>query len=29
VITREGKIVKRYIGLASESDLDKLIQSLL
>jgi thiol-disulfide isomerase/thioredoxin len=29
VITREGKIAKRYIGLASESDLDKLIQSLL
>lgn len=29
VISREGKIAKRYIGLASESDLDKLIQSLL
>ena len=29
VITREGKIAKRYIGLASEADLDKLIQSLL
>jgi thiol-disulfide isomerase/thioredoxin len=29
VITREGKIAKRYIGLASEGDLDKLIQSLL
>jgi thiol-disulfide isomerase/thioredoxin len=29
VITREGKVAKRYIGLASESDLDKLIQSLL
>jgi thiol-disulfide isomerase/thioredoxin len=29
VITREGKIAKRYIGLATESDLDKLIQSLL
>ena len=29
VISRDGKIVKRYIGLATESDLDKLIQSLL
>ncbi len=29
VITRGGKVAKRYIGLASESDLDKLIQSLL
>ncbi len=29
VITREGKVAKRYIGLATESDLDKLIQSLL
>jgi thiol-disulfide isomerase/thioredoxin len=29
VITRDGKVAKRYIGLASESDLDKLIQSLL
>lgn len=29
VISREGKIVKRYIGLASESDLDKIIQTLL
>jgi thiol-disulfide isomerase/thioredoxin len=29
VITREGTIAKRYIGLASEGDLDKLIQSLL
>ena len=29
VITREGKVAKRYIGLATEADLDKLIQSLL
>jgi thiol-disulfide isomerase/thioredoxin len=29
VISRDGKIVKRYIGLATESDLDKIIQSLL
>src|SRR5580658_7388716 len=29
VITRDGKVAKRYIGLATESDLDKLIQSLL
>ncbi|MFZ3217461.1 MAG: TlpA disulfide reductase family protein [Candidatus Acidiferrales bacterium] len=29
VISRDGKIVKRYIGLASESDLDKEIQGLL
>jgi thiol-disulfide isomerase/thioredoxin len=29
VITREGKVAKRYIGLATEVDLDKLIQSLL
>jgi glutathione peroxidase-family protein len=29
VITRDGKVAKRYIGLASEGDLDKLIQSLL
>src|SRR5271156_3064687 len=29
VITRDGKVAKRYIGLATEADLDKLIQSLL
>src|SRR5271169_4065508 len=29
VVTREGKVAKRYIGLATEADLDKLIQSLL
>jgi cytochrome c biogenesis protein CcmG/thiol:disulfide interchange protein DsbE len=29
VITRDGKVAKHYIGLATESDLDKLIQSLL
>jgi thiol-disulfide isomerase/thioredoxin len=29
VISRDGKIAKRYIGLASEGDLDKMIQSLL
>ena len=29
VISRDGKVVKRYIGLASQDDLDKEIQSLL
>ena len=29
VVTRDGKVAKRYIGLATEADLDKLIQSLL
>jgi cytochrome c biogenesis protein CcmG/thiol:disulfide interchange protein DsbE len=29
VISREGKIVKRYIGLANEADLDKQIKDLL
>src|SRR5580658_264718 len=29
VISRDGKIVKRYIGLANEADLDKQIKDLL
>ena len=29
VISRDGKIVKRYIGLANEQDLDKQIKDLL
>jgi thiol-disulfide isomerase/thioredoxin len=29
VISRDGKVVKRYIGLASQDDLDKEIKSLL
>ena len=29
VISRDGKVVKRYIGLASEDDLDREIKSLL
>jgi glutathione peroxidase-family protein len=29
VISRDGKIVKRYIGLVNEADLDKQIKDLL
>ena len=29
VISRDGKVVKRYIGLACQDDLDKEIKSLL
>jgi len=29
VISRDGKIVKRYIGIVNEADLDKQIKDLL
>jgi hypothetical protein len=29
VVSREGKIVKRYIGLVNETDLDNQIKALL